>query len=230
MVDQAASSERLSSQLQAIRAGAWRAWAVSSAPCRARRHQPSGRRRRAAGHSRLERRRQDDAIQRGHRRFSSIVRAHPLLRRGCDALPRPRANSPRTAPHLSDQPAVRRPDSHRQHLRRLPRRFPRPAFACCVRARPTRRWRRRERSLIPSISTTSLKSPVSTLSHGQQRQLEIALALTGAPRFILFDEPAAGLSPPSGANSSPFSTRCRRISATSSSSMISTSRCASRPM
>jgi branched-chain amino acid transport system ATP-binding protein len=40
-----------------------------------------------------------------------------------------------------------------------------------------------------------LDRPVSTLSHGQQRQLEIALALTGAPRFILFDEPAAGLSP-----------------------------------
>ena len=40
-----------------------------------------------------------------------------------------------------------------------------------------------------------IEKPVSTLSHGQQRQLEIALALTGAPRFILFDEPAAGLSP-----------------------------------
>ena len=37
--------------------------------------------------------------------------------------------------------------------------------------------------------------PVSSLSHGEQRQLEIGMALAGAPRMILFDEPAAGLSP-----------------------------------
>ena len=36
---------------------------------------------------------------------------------------------------------------------------------------------------------------VADLAHGQQRQLEIAMALAGAPRLILFDEPAAGLSP-----------------------------------
>jgi branched-chain amino acid transport system ATP-binding protein len=36
---------------------------------------------------------------------------------------------------------------------------------------------------------------VGDLSHGQQRQLEVGLALAGAPRVILFDEPAAGLSP-----------------------------------
>ncbi|MGH8674905.1 MAG: ABC transporter ATP-binding protein [Burkholderiales bacterium] len=36
---------------------------------------------------------------------------------------------------------------------------------------------------------------VVSLSHGQQRQLEIGMALAGAPRLILFDEPAAGLSP-----------------------------------
>ena len=36
---------------------------------------------------------------------------------------------------------------------------------------------------------------VAALSHGQQRQLEIAMALAGAPRLLLLDEPAAGLSP-----------------------------------
>jgi len=36
---------------------------------------------------------------------------------------------------------------------------------------------------------------VGNLAHGQQRQLESVMALAGAPRLILFDEPAAGLSP-----------------------------------
>ena len=39
------------------------------------------------------------------------------------------------------------------------------------------------------------EQPVAELSHGQQRQLELGMALAGAPRLILFDEPAAGLSP-----------------------------------
>ncbi len=41
----------------------------------------------------------------------------------------------------------------------------------------------------------AIETKVAELSYGQQRQLEIALALAGAPRFALFDEPAAGLSP-----------------------------------
>jgi branched-chain amino acid transport system ATP-binding protein len=37
--------------------------------------------------------------------------------------------------------------------------------------------------------------PVAALSHGEGRQLELALALANAPRVVLLDEPAAGLSP-----------------------------------
>jgi branched-chain amino acid transport system ATP-binding protein len=51
-------------------------------------------------------------------------------------------------------------------------------------------------SLVEAVRLTDVKDRlVSELAHGQQRQLEVALALAGAPRFILFDEPAAGLSP-----------------------------------
>ena len=36
---------------------------------------------------------------------------------------------------------------------------------------------------------------VSTLSHGERRQLEVAMALAGSPSCLLLDEPMAGLGP-----------------------------------
>lgn len=50
------------------------------------------------------------------------------------------------------------------------------------------------RDLVAAVRLEAvINDPVANLSYGQQRQLEIALALADAPRFILFDEPAAGM-------------------------------------
>ena len=40
-----------------------------------------------------------------------------------------------------------------------------------------------------------LDAAAGSLSHGEQRQLEVAVALAGRPRILMLDEPAAGLSP-----------------------------------
>lgn len=63
-------------------------------------------------------------------------------------------------------------------------------------------WRhykkRRERIEEVALSVgleKKMKTTVSSLSHGEQRQLELGMALAPNPRVILFDEPLAGLSP-----------------------------------
>ncbi|MGH6611310.1 MAG: ABC transporter ATP-binding protein, partial [Burkholderiaceae bacterium] len=73
----------------------------------------------------------------------------------------------------------------------------------CTRGRfDVRRARKSEpsaeaaKTLLHQVRLDSVaETPVAALSHGQQRQLEVGMALAGAPRLILFDEPAAGLSP-----------------------------------
>ena len=52
------------------------------------------------------------------------------------------------------------------------------------------------RATLESVGLESVGDAlVKNLSHGEQRQLEIALALAGRPRVLLLDEPTAGLSP-----------------------------------
>lgn len=65
-------------------------------------------------------------------------------------------------------------------------------------------WPQRERDTATDRALEALEAvglegrvadTVSDLSHGEQRQLEIAMALVGDPKILLLDEPAAGLSP-----------------------------------
>ena len=59
-----------------------------------------------------------------------------------------------------------------------------------------RNQRQRAEELIEFVGLGGLRdADVGTLSFGQGRLLEIARALAGEPRAILFDEPAAGLTP-----------------------------------
>jgi len=54
----------------------------------------------------------------------------------------------------------------------------------------------RARAVLESVGLAGQEGEeVRNLSHGEQRQLEIALALAGEPRVLLLDEPTAGLSP-----------------------------------
>jgi branched-chain amino acid transport system ATP-binding protein len=55
--------------------------------------------------------------------------------------------------------------------------------------------RQRARQTAESVGMTDrLETLAGDLSHGEQRQLEIGLALIAEPRMLLLDEPAAGLS------------------------------------
>jgi branched-chain amino acid transport system ATP-binding protein len=64
--------------------------------------------------------------------------------------------------------------------------------------RPVSRFPRLEAQARDALAAVGLEdragATVRHLSHGEQRQLEIAMALAGRPRVLLLDEPAAGLS------------------------------------
>jgi len=68
-----------------------------------------------------------------------------------------------------------------------------------VMTRPVRAYadvQERVRALLERAGLWAKRAmPVRVLSYGEQRQIEVLLALAGEPRLLLLDEPAAGLSP-----------------------------------
>ena len=128
--------------------------------------------------------------------FPPTAGPRPLLRRGRHRAAALRAHPHGAAAHLPVVAAVPRPHGPRQPLPRRARRRARPLQLPAGRAPRTRRALATD-DLLERVRLEprrrQRRSP--TLSHGQQRQLEIGMALAGAPRLILFDEPAAGLSP-----------------------------------
>jgi len=78
------------------------------------------------------------------------------------------------------------------------------AFACSpswkgLLWRPAERYpelAERARAALSDVGLGEKQSQLAReISHGEQRQLELAIALAAAPRVLLLDEPAAGLSP-----------------------------------
>ena len=127
--------------------------------------------------------------------FPPTSRARAVLRRRHHRASAARTDPSRTASDLPVISAVSRTVGAGQPVSRGARRNARPLQPAAARALGSQRGRGRDSCCGRSGSRPSATQPVASLSHGQQRQLEVGMALAGAPRLILFDEPAAGLSP-----------------------------------
>jgi branched-chain amino acid transport system ATP-binding protein len=59
-----------------------------------------------------------------------------------------------------------------------------------------REWAERASALLQRVGLYALRDrPAADLAHGQQRALEVAMALAAEPELLLMDEPTAGMSP-----------------------------------
>ena len=152
--------------------------------------------RRTARHHRPERRRQDHAdrpvVGRDRRRTPAASASPARHHRACrptgaaSSGSRARSRSPRCFP-ISPRSTTWRSPSRRTAAIRSASGAMRDASRSCASPRA-----RRSRASGLSERADVL---VSSLSHGEHRQLEIAMALATKPRMLLLDEPMAGMGP-----------------------------------
>ena len=152
---------------------------------------------------RAQRRRQDDLLQPDHGLLSPRSRAGHVRRpRGPGPAP-VRDRPPRHGPDVPDHQGARGDAGDRQHDARAPDQ-PGESLRNVI-FRPVA-WRRREEEvheqameLLDVFNLTRLADNYAgTLSGGQRKLLELARALMARPRFLLLDEPMAGINPTLG--------------------------------
>jgi branched-chain amino acid transport system ATP-binding protein len=99
----------------------------------------------------------------------------------------------RWRPHRRGRAGLARTFQHSHSFGRLTVRENVEVAALGVGSSPAQARRRASELLELLGLTRHASAPASTLSHGDERKLEVARALASEPRFVLLDEPAAGL-------------------------------------
>ena len=150
-------------------------------------------RRLAHRRDRPERRGQEHLLQPDHRRAEAGCRPDPARRRRSGRPHAARHRPPRHRPRLPGRQHLSLAHGRGNHAGRR-RRRPAPRRACCTGA-----FRLARRATAPNTPwncsglPTSADRTAATLSHGDQKLLDIALALVLDPKVLLLDEPTAGM-------------------------------------
>jgi branched-chain amino acid transport system ATP-binding protein len=98
--------------------------------------------------------------------------------------------------HRRGRAGIARTFQHSRSFRGLSVRENVEVAALGVGTRPAAARRRAEELLVLLGLSADAERPAGTLAHGDERRLGVARALATAPRFVLLDEPAAGLPEP----------------------------------